>query len=125
MFTHLIDQTQNDKFQDKYFSGIDIDLSKALFIFSYNDPEQIDRILLDRIHRVKFNNLSLDEKIVISKTFLLPEIYEKMGLNSVIDISDDVIEFIIENYTAECGVRKLKEKLFDIAKMVSSIYTKK
>ena len=48
IFTHLIDQTQNDSFQDKYFSGINIDLSKALFIFSYNDPEQIDKILAKR-----------------------------------------------------------------------------
>ena len=69
IFTHLIDSTQNDKFQDKYFSGIDIDLSKALFIFSYNDATQIDPILLDRIHRVKFDNLSLEDKIVIVKNY--------------------------------------------------------
>jgi ATP-dependent Lon protease len=86
IFTHLIDQTQNDSFQDKYFSGINIDLSKALFIFSYNDPEQIDKILLDRIHRIKFENLTLDEKIVIVKSFILPEINKKMGFNNVIDI---------------------------------------
>ena len=49
ILTHLVDSTQNDTFQDKYFSGIDIDLSKVLFIFSYNDVEKIDKILLDRI----------------------------------------------------------------------------
>ncbi|MEE9571437.1 MAG: AAA family ATPase, partial [Candidatus Neomarinimicrobiota bacterium] len=47
ILTHLVDETQNESFQDKYFSGIDLDLSKALFIFSYNDPDMIDRILLD------------------------------------------------------------------------------
>ena len=46
ILTHLIDSTQNDSFQDKYFSNIDLDLSKALFIFSYNDVELIDKILL-------------------------------------------------------------------------------
>lgn len=54
ILTHLIDPTQNDSFQDKYFTGIDIDISKALFIFSYNDADLIDKILLDRIHRIKF-----------------------------------------------------------------------
>ena len=114
LFTHIIDQTQNDSFQDKYFTGIDIDLSKALFIFSYNDPEQIDKILLDRIHRIKFENLSLHDKIVIVKKYILPELNTKMGFENVIEISDEVIEYIIESYTIEPGVRKLKELLFDL-----------
>ena len=46
ILTHLIDTTQNDSFQDKYFSNIDLDLSKALFIFSYNDVDLIDKVLL-------------------------------------------------------------------------------
>jgi|UniRef100_A0A6C0ISY2 ATP-dependent Lon protease len=114
ILTHMIDSTQNDSFQDKYFSGIDIDLSKALFIFSYNDPEQIDRILLDRIHRIKFDNLSLEDKMVIVKDYILPEINDKMGFEDVVDLSDTLIQYIIENYTLEPGVRKLKEILFDM-----------
>jgi ATP-dependent Lon protease len=111
---HLIDTTQNAGFQDKYFSGIDIDLSKALFIFSYNDPSQIDSILLDRIHRIKFNNLSLVEKLVICRKYILPEITRKMGLEDCVELSDDVISYIIETYTLESGVRKLKEVIFDL-----------
>jgi len=80
ILTHLIDSTQNDCFQDKYFNGIDLDLSKALFIFSYNDPGAVDKILLDRIHRIKFKHITLDEKLVICKNYLLPELYKKMGL---------------------------------------------
>ena len=114
ILTHLIDPTQNDTFQDKYFSGIELDLSKALFIFSYNDVELIDRILLDRIHRIKFKHLSLEEKMVITNKFILPEIYKKMGLSDVIEISNKVIEYIIHTYTNEPGVRKLKELLFEI-----------
>jgi len=114
IFTHLIDQTQNDTFQDKYFSGINIDLSKALFIFSYNDPEQIDRILLDRIHRIKFENLTLDDKMVIVKKYILPEINTKMGFDNIVEVSEHMIEHIIEKYTSEPGVRKLKELLFDL-----------
>ena len=114
IFTHLIDQTQNDKFQDKYFSGIDIDLSKALFIFSYNDTDQIDRVLLDRIHRIKFDNLTINDKIIIVKKYLIPEINKKMGFENIVEISDEMIEYIIVNYTIEPGVRKLKEILFDL-----------
>ena len=111
---HLIDTTQNSGFQDKYFSGIDIDLSKALFIFSYNDPSQIDSILLDRIHRIKFDNLSLKEKLVIARKYILPEINKKMGLEGCVSLSDPIIEYIVETYTLESGVRKLKEVMFDL-----------
>lgn len=111
---HLIDTTQNSGFQDKYFSGIDVDLSKVLFIFSYNDASQIDRILLDRIHRIKFDNLSLQEKLVITRKYVLPEINQKMGLESCVELSDNVIEHLIESYTHESGVRKLKEVIFDL-----------
>jgi len=114
ILTHLLDSTQNDCFQDKYFNGIELDLSKALFIISYNDPEAIDKILLDRVHRIKFNHLSLDDKLVICNKHLLPEMYTKVGLNGIIDIPNEVILFIIENYTYEAGVRKLKEILFEI-----------
>ena len=115
ILTHMVDPTQNDDFQDKYFNGISIDLSKALIIFSYNDIHAIDRILLDRIHRIKFESLTLKEKITITKNYLLPEIYKKLGLNKdVVHFEDDVIEQIIETYTIESGVRKLKELLFEI-----------
>ena len=114
ILTHLVDQTQNDCFQDKYFNGIDLDLSKVLFIFSYNDPQSIDKILLDRIHRIKFDHLSLDDKLVVTRNHLLPEILKKMGLENMIDFSDDNIVFIIENYTLEPGIRKFKELLFEI-----------
>jgi ATP-dependent Lon protease len=110
----LIDTTQNDCFQDKYYSGINLDLSKALFIFSYNDPDNIDRILLDRIHRVRFDNLTIDDKMVIVKHYILKEINEKMGFSDTVQISDEIIEYIIETYTLEPGVRKLKEVLFDL-----------
>ena len=114
ILTHLIDTTQNDSFQDKYFSGIDLDLSKALFIFSYNDVDNIDRILLDRIHRIKFKHLTLEEKKTITKNYLLKELFEKMGLENTIIFNDNIIEFLITTYTNEPGVRKLKELLFEI-----------
>ena len=114
ILTHLLDPAQNDCFQDKYFTGIDLDLSKALFILSYNDVDAIDKILLDRVHRIKFNSLTLEDKLVISKTHILPDVYKKMGLEDTIVFSDDVLKFIIDEYTSESGVRKLKEIMFEI-----------
>ena len=114
IMTHMLDPTQNDCFQDKYFSGVDIDLSKALFVLSYNDAALIDRILLDRIHRVRFDALSVDEKIVISNKYMLPDIYKRVGLMDVIDIDTETIKYLIEEHTFEAGVRKLKELFFDI-----------
>tara|TARA_Y100000591_G_scaffold271775_1_gene247044 strand:+ start:2891 stop:6163 length:3273 start_codon:yes stop_codon:yes gene_type:complete len=114
ILTHLIDPTQNESFQDKYFSGIDIDMSKVLFIFSYNDVSIIDRILLDRIHRVKFDNLTLDDKLEICHNYILPELFKNVGFKNIINFTDDILRFIIDNYTQEAGVRKLKELLFEI-----------
>ena len=114
ILTHIIDNTQNNCFQDKFFAGIDIDLSKVLFIFSYNDPSKIDKILLDRIHRIRFDNLNNEDKIVISEKYLIPEIEDKMGFDNVVTLEKDVLEHVIENYTCEPGVRKLKEIIFDI-----------
>jgi ATP-dependent Lon protease len=114
ILTHLLDPTQNDSFQDKYFAGIELDLSKVLFILSYNDADAIDKVLLDRVHRIKFDSLSIEDKIEITNKHLLPEIYKNIGLEDMIEISDETIKFIIEEYTLEPGVRKLKEKLFEI-----------
>ena len=93
---------------------IPFDLSKALFIFSYNDPNKIDRILLDRIHRIQFENLSWTDKIVIVDKFVKPELNEKMGFDNTVNLSEEVVKHIIETYTMEPGVRKLKEVLFDL-----------
>ncbi len=114
ILTHLVDTTQNMSFQDKYFNGIDLDMSKILFIFSYNDVSLIDRILLDRIHRIKFDYLTIFDKQNIVNKFILPEIFENMGIENIISFTEDVIVYIIDNYTNEAGVRKLKEILFEI-----------
>ena len=119
IFTHLTDSTQNSHFQDKYFSNIDLDLSKVIFIFSYNDVENIDKILLDRIHRIKFDHLTLMDKLTIVKDYILPEILKKCGLNKCIYMNDDTIIYIINNYTNESGVRKLKEIIYDVISTIN------
>jgi ATP-dependent Lon protease len=115
ILTHILDPTQNNKFQDRYFAGIDIDLSKCLFVVTYNDPANIDKILLDRIHRIRFEKLTYQDKLEISKRHLIPDLLKKYGLNnSSIEFPDETISFIMEEYTVEAGVRKLKEQLNEI-----------
>ena len=114
ILTHLLDKTQNHMFQDKYFAGIDFDLSRVLFILCYNDPSSIDSVLLDRIHRVKFDSLTTDDKIVIVQKHLLPDILKNINLENMVTFSDETIKTIINDYTQEPGVRKLKEKIFEI-----------
>ena len=123
ILTHLTDSTQNDQFNDKYFSGIDIDLSKVLFIFSYNDFSLLDPILADRIHRVRFKHLSKRDKITIIEDYILPEILEMVGFSKEsVKFDKDTIEFIITSYTYEAGVRKLKEKIFEIVREINLQY---
>ena len=68
ILTHLTDPSQNSEFTDKYFSGIKFDISKCLIIFSYNDPNLIDRILSHRIQRVKIDHLNKVDKVAGCKT---------------------------------------------------------
>jgi ATP-dependent Lon protease len=117
ILTHLTDPVQNKEFQDKYFAGIPIDLSRVLFVFSYNDSGNIDRILRDRIQEIDVKPLSKNEKIVISKKYVLPDIFKTVGFSKdEIYISKSQVSNIIDQYTYESGVRKLNEILFDIVR---------
>ena len=120
ILTHMTDPSQNDEFQDKYFSGIKLDLSKVLFIFSYNDYNKLDPILADRIHRVKFQNLKKNEKKYIVTNYFLPEFLENVGMpKKSLTFDDKTIEFIIDNYTCESGIRTLKQKIFEIIREIN------
>jgi len=56
----------------------------------------------------------LEDKVIITKKHILPELYNKVGLSNVLNLTDEIIKYIIDNYTQEAGVRKLKEILFEI-----------
>ena len=117
---HLTDPMQNSHFRDRYFSGIDLDLSKATMIFSFNDPSKVDRVLLDRITTIETKYLSITQKVHIGQNYLLPIIMKEMGLkDGDILIGDDIIYQIINQYTHEGGVRKLKSLLYNIVREVN------
>jgi ATP-dependent Lon protease len=113
VLTHLIDSTQNNKFHDNYFSEIDFDLSKCLFIFSYNDESLVNPILRDRMYRIKTDGYDEKQKTVISTNYLLPKIRDQVKFNNDdIIIPDSAIHYMIEKYCEkEDGVRNLKRCL--------------
>ena len=113
ILTHLTDTSQNSQFHDKYFAEINFDLSKCLFIFSYNDESKVNPILKDRMYRIKTKGYSGKEKTVISNSYLLPKIHEQVKFNKDdIIIPDDVIGHIVDNHcNKEDGVRNLKRCL--------------
>jgi len=117
ILTHLTDSTQNDEFEDKYYSGIKFDLSKALIVFSFNDINLLDPILRDRITIIHTNSLSTKDKIKIVNDYMFPEILKDVGFaKGEIVLSDQAIIDITETYTNEAGVRKLKEKLYELVR---------
>jgi ATP-dependent Lon protease len=113
ILTHLTDTSQNSQFHDKYFAEINFDLSKCLFIFSYNDESKVNPILKDRMYRIKTKGYSGKEKSCISNNYLLPKIREQVKFNDEdIIIPEDVINHIIEIHcNKEDGVRNLKRCL--------------
>ncbi len=115
ILTHLTDTTQNSQFHDKYFSEVDFDLSKCLFIFSYNDESKVNPILKDRMYRIQTKGYEQKEKVTIARNYLLPKIREQVNFKEGdIVIPDETLEHIISNEfltKGESGVRNLKRCL--------------
>lgn len=115
ILTHMTDTSQNSQFHDKYFSEVDFDLSKCLFIFSYNDESKVNPILRDRMYRIMTQGYDAKEKIVIARQYMLPKIREQVNFKpEEIVIPDETIKYIVgaKHLTQEeAGVRNMKRCL--------------
>jgi len=113
ILTHLTDTSQNSQFHDKYFAEIDFDLSKCLFIFSYNDESKVNPILRDRMYRIQTKGYDKKQKSVISTNYLLPTIRDQICFKPEdIIIPEETIYYIIDTHcNKEDGVRNLKRCL--------------
>ena len=113
ILTHLTDTSQNSQFHDKYFAEINFDLSKCLFIFSYNDETKVNPILKDRMYRIQTKGYNQKQKTQIANCYLLPKIREQVRFNNdEIVIPEDVIQYLIDTHcNKEDGVRNLKRCL--------------
>jgi len=137
ILTHLTDTSQNSQYHDKYFSEIDFDLSKCLFIFSYNDENKVNPILKDRMYRIQTKGYDAKEKTIIARKYLLPKIREQVCFTEEeVIIPDDTIQYIVGNTNLtnnEPGVRNLKRcleiihtklNLFRLVKSDTNLFSK-
>lgn len=107
----VLDPEQNGTFHDNYID-IDYDLSNVMFIATANNLGGIPAPLLDRMEMIEVSGYITEEKIEIAKRHLIPKALEANGLTKDnIKLSKAAIEFIVENYTRESGVRELEKKI--------------
>lgn len=103
---HITDKTSNTDFQDIYYRGISIDISRALLTFSMNDADAVNPILRNRMHIINVPPYKKKEKAEIIKRHILPQIETEFGLSY--KITDDILLWFIEEYDGgEGGVRQV------------------
>jgi len=110
LLIHITDPSQNESFFDNYFSNVPIDLSKCLFIFTYNNDQMINPILKDRMITIHTKDYTHSEKIQIAKQFLLPNVKKSFNMHDV-TIADETLDYVIQKTQKEAGVRNLKRSL--------------
>ena len=111
----ILDSTQNKYFIDNYIEE-PFDLSKVMFILTANSLDNIPSTLLDRLEIINMDNYLTSQKIDIAKNYLIKDIFSEYKVE--IKISKEVLEFVIENYTKEPGVRELKRLLEKLIRKV-------
>ena len=122
LLIHLTDPVQNDDFEDKYLSGIPIDLSRVMFVFSANDLNRIDKTLLDRFTLVQLQGYSQKDKFAIAENYLLPAALKDVDLAEKVSVTKDAMQYILDEYAKEeTGVRELKRALESIAQKLNML----
>lgn len=115
----ILDPEQNSTFYDNYLE-LEFDLSKVLFIATANSLSDIQPALRDRLEIIQLSGYSIEEKVEISKRHLIPKQKELHGLDKVkLAFSDKVLQFLIQNYTRESGVRELDRLLASVMRNVA------
>jgi len=109
MMIHLTDRSQNSQFHDRYFSGVDFDLSQCLFVFSFNDIEKVHPILRDRMSVIHCGGYNETDKKAILKDYIWPQLLERLKFNiQDIVLTDEAIKHLISEFSGEeKGVRTL------------------
>ncbi len=122
LLVHLTDPVQNMDFEDKYLSGIPLDLSRTMFVFSANDITKIDRILLDRMVVVDLKGYQPKDKLEIAEKYLLPEALREVNLMEKVEVTKDTLQHILDNYAKEeTGVRELKRCITQIIQRINML----
>lgn len=119
---HMTDATQNESFTDKYFSNMEFDLSRSLIIFSYNDENNINPILRDRMVKIHTNGYNMRDKFTIAQKHLIPATMSEFGLkdNDII-FTEEILKTLINMVDEEEGVRNLKRAIHDVISNVNLV----
>jgi len=111
-----LDPAQNHSFTDHYI-GVGFDLSEVLFICTANFKHQIPAPLLDRMEETEFSGYTELEKLEIAKRYLLPRQREEAGLSEEqMEVADEAILAVTNEWTREAGVRQLERELGSLAR---------
>ena len=115
----VLDPEQNKDFTDHYLD-LPFDLSGVLFIATANDIGRLPGPLLDRLEIINFSSYSFQEKLVISRKYLLPKQLKENGLTDIQpEITDDALKKVIVEYTRESGLRGLSRELGTICRKLA------
>ena len=116
----VLDPEQNKAFHDNYLD-IDYDLSNVMFIATANNISTIPGPLLDRMELIEVSGYITEEKLEIAKRHLIPKAKEELGLTEYdkLKIDKSALEYIIENYTRESGVRKLDKMIKQVFRKIA------
>lgn len=116
----VLDPEQNSAFHDN-FLDMDYDLSRVMFIATANNINAIPRPLLDRMELIEVGGYITEEKVEIARRHLLPKAKADMGLDADNSpkVGKEALEFIIERYTRESGVRGLEKQISKLLRKVA------
>lgn len=115
----ILDPNQNKIFTDNYIEE-PFDLSGVLFILTANNVSDIPKPILDRVELIELHSYTVFEKKDIAKNYMLPNILlDNMVYDNKIKFSDELLYFLINNYTDEAGVRDLERILSSLARKIT------
>jgi ATP-dependent Lon protease len=115
----VLDPEQNNTFYDNYVE-IDYDLSNVLFIATANSLSRVQPALLDRMEIIEITGYTVEEKIQIAIKHLIPKQLEAHGLKKEhLKLTPKLIEYMIEFYTRESGVRGLEKKIASLVRALA------
>jgi ATP-dependent Lon protease len=107
----VLDPEQNSRFSDHYLN-VAFDLSSVLFIATANVIDRIPPPLRDRMEVIRVPGYTPEEKLEITRSFLIPRQLHECGLpEGRIRWSDAALRAIVTDYTYEAGVRNLERQV--------------
>jgi ATP-dependent Lon protease len=111
---HLTDPVQNTAIRDRYFQGVDLDFSRCIMVFSYNEPRNINPVLLDRLKRIRMRGPTRDEKRCITAEHIVPRVRADMAAGVIVELSPHAVEEVVKRHENDTGMRGIEKSVHHI-----------